>query len=72
MGTKRKEEVDVLAQELPSVFDRKTLPTTWDDDWIVVPINNPDEPHLGESVNSVNIDPVGGELLKSCGNRALV
>jgi hypothetical protein len=34
MGTSKKNEIDVLAEELPSVFDRKALPPTWDDDWI--------------------------------------
>jgi predicted RNA binding protein YcfA (HicA-like mRNA interferase family) len=39
---RRQTEIDILAAELPIVFNLTRLPNEWDDDWIFLPIDNPD------------------------------
>jgi predicted RNA binding protein YcfA (HicA-like mRNA interferase family) len=41
-------EVGILAAELPEVFDLKDLPGDWDDEWVFVPVDEPDERHAGQ------------------------
>lgn len=38
----KKSEVDVLWDNLPSVFEIKSLPPNWDDEWIAIPLDSPE------------------------------
>lgn len=51
----------MLAQQLPEVFDLKQLPSHWDDEWIVVPVDNPDDLHSGQTDASDPLVELYGE-----------
>ena len=36
-------EIDILATELSQVMDITVIPSNWDDDWLMVPIDNPEQ-----------------------------
>src|ERR1043166_6114678 len=36
------EDLNTLRQQLPEVFEDLTVPDTWDDEWIIVPEENPE------------------------------
>ena len=36
-------EIDCLNQNLPEVFDHQQVPADWNEDWVIVPIDEPDQ-----------------------------
>lgn len=48
-------EVDTLAAELPEVFELKVLPGDWDEEWIFVPVEEPEEQRRGRESD---VDPL--------------
>jgi hypothetical protein len=36
------DDLDILRQELPEVFKDRTVPGDWEEDWLVIPIDEPE------------------------------
>jgi hypothetical protein len=36
------EDLNTLRQQLPEVFEDMTVPDSWDDEWIIVPVEEPE------------------------------
>jgi predicted RNA binding protein YcfA (HicA-like mRNA interferase family) len=62
------DDLDTLRQQLPEVFDDLRVPDAWDDEWFIVPIEEPDEGYrddeaAGNRVPSIEQDATDQPLL---------
>jgi predicted RNA binding protein YcfA (HicA-like mRNA interferase family) len=55
------DDLDTLRGELPEIFDDKPLPPAWEDDWLIVPIDNPESESIGQRNHPDYEDPALSE-----------
>ena len=36
------DDLDALRDQMPELFDDRPLPPNWDDDWLIIPIEDPE------------------------------
>ena len=50
-------DLDLLKKEIPILFEDRSLPTDWVDDWIIIPIAQPDRTDANELIEGELSDP---------------
>lgn len=64
------DDLQVLRYELPELFEDRLVPSTWEEDWVFVPVNRPedpsdemtdrlDDPNLADSQDGAPVSRVG-------------
>lgn len=50
------DDLEVLRDEMPEVFEERLVPSTWEDDWVFVPVDRPEALHdeLGDRLDGPN------------------
>ncbi len=38
------DDLEVLRHEMPEVFEERPVPSSWEDDWVFVPVDRPEAP----------------------------
>jgi hypothetical protein len=55
------DDLDILRQELPEVFKNHIIPPDWEEDWFVIPIDDPESfPPEAENPPDFELAPGGG------------